>query len=68
MRRVKDTIAHQERSPRGFGAEKQIRSYVEGRGARDARTGIERDFDATLDGDLDDFLRHALSSAASRSK
>jgi hypothetical protein len=58
---IKDTIARQERSPEGFGGRDQVRSYVEGRGAKDARSGIERDFDATLDGDLDDFLLASLS-------
>jgi hypothetical protein len=58
---INDTIAQQQRSPRGFG--QQIRSYVEGRGVRDLRTGVEGDFAATLDGDIDPFLKAAIAQS-----
>ncbi|WP_024517035.1 hypothetical protein [Bradyrhizobium sp. Tv2a-2] len=61
MRWINGTIANQERSPRGFGGEGVVRSYVESRSARDARTGVEKDLDATLGGELDDFMLAALS-------
>lgn len=57
---VKDTLADQERSPKGFG--QHVRSYVDGRGVKDSRTGVEADMQATLDGDLDVFLRASLAS------
>lgn len=56
---VGKTLAKQQRSPRGFG--QQVRSYVEGRGVRDERTGIEKDMAETLDGDLDEFMRASLA-------
>jgi len=56
---VGKTIAKQERSPVGFG--QQVRSYVEGRGVKDERTGVEQDLAQTLDGDLDAFLRASLA-------
>lgn len=58
---IKDTIADQRRSPEGWGALGQVRTYVEGQGARDVRTGLRKDLQGTLDGDLDDFLRAALA-------
>jgi len=61
---VGNTIADQQRSPAGFG--QQIRSYVDGRGARDERTGVEQDLRSTLDGDLDQFLRASLAARLTR--
>jgi len=59
VRWIKDTISNQQRSPKGFG--QHIRSYVDGRGVKDERTGIENDFKVTLNGDLDEFLRASLA-------
>jgi hypothetical protein len=55
----KDTLAKQQRSPKGFG--QHVRSYVEGRGVVDERTGITGDFHEVLDGDLDAFLKGNLA-------
>ena len=60
MRWSNDTIARQTRSPAGWG--RQVRSYVEGVGVKDLRTGVRvADMDAVLDGDIDPFLRAALA-------
>lgn len=59
MRWVNNTISPSNRSPDGWG--RQIRSYVVGRSAKDLRTGVEQDMDRTLDGDIDKFLRAALT-------
>lgn len=55
----RDTIVPIKRDIVSFG--NQIRSYVQGRGVKDLRTGIEGDFDRVLDGDLDRFLRAGLA-------
>lgn len=59
---INGTLAKQQRSPAGFG--ESVRSYVEGRGVKDERTGVEHDLQKTLDGDLDRFLRASLASAS----
>lgn len=59
VRWIKDTVAKQQRSPKGFG--QSVRSYAQGRGVKDERTGVEGNFDDTLDGDLDNFLRASLA-------
>lgn len=54
-----NTLGPQKRSDAGWAH--QIRSYVQGRGVKDLRTGTEADFDATVDGNIDDFLREGLA-------
>lgn len=53
------TIAPNRRSEAGWS--RQVRSYVQGSGVKDLRTGVTGDFDRTLDGDLDSFMRAALA-------
>jgi protein subunit release factor B len=59
MKWVDKTIAKSRRSEHGWG--NQIRSYVVGRGVKDLRTGVVADFDKTLDGNIDEFLRESLA-------
>ena len=60
MRWNRDTIAPSKRSASGWA--RHIRSYVVGTGVRDARTGVEtKDVDGVLNGDIDQFLRAALT-------
>ena len=62
---VGNTIAPAKRSD-SFGARPNVRSYVEGRGAKDLRTGVEADLQSTLDGELDHFLKAALARPKTR--
>ena len=59
---INDTLAKRQRSPSVFG--ESIRSYVEGRGVTDERTGVEHDLQQTLDGDIGRFLRASLAAAS----
>lgn len=59
MRQINKTFVPPVRENNGFGH--QIRSYVQDAGyVKDLRTGVTRQFDSTIDGDLDAFLREAL--------
>lgn len=59
VRQINKTFVPPVRENIGFGH--QIRSYVQDAGyVKDLRTGVTRQFDSTIDGDLDDFLRESL--------
>lgn len=64
MRWSSATIAPNHRSMAGWG--NQIRSYVEGIGVKDLRTGVSAPMASVLEGDIDAFLREALVQRAWR--